>query len=163
MVSSKYKLKKLNYLVPAAQHLHDNQVWGVWTCCMRLVPMIRYCPREWINTLTRQVYLIGPQISLEAYLSGKIKRITHWPDPSARDARRCLAGCARTFAALARLPLETCRSNCYSLGFIYGALASRRRPAIFTIEAPRPSSIQSPRSISRLPKSTGILPLITDE
>ena len=129
---------------------------------MRLVPIIRYCPREWISTLTSQANLIGPQISLEAYHSGKIKRdnsSTRFLATGRTSPPRRLRAHIRGASASAAqdLPKQPLLPRLYK----YRALASRRGPRPFSPSKHSDhSSIQSPRSIARLPKSTGILPLI---
>jgi len=132
---------------------------------MRLVPIIRYCPREWISTLTSQANLIGPQISLEAYHSGKIKRdnsSTRFLATGRTSPPRRLRAHIRGASASAAqdLPKQPLLPRLYK----YRALASRRGPRPFSPSKHSDhSSIQSPRSTARLPISTGILPLVAGD
>ena len=121
---------------------------------MRLVPIIRYCPREWISTLTSQANLIGPQISLEAYHSGKIKRdnsSTRFLATGRTSPPRRLRAHIRGASASAAqdLPKQPLLPRLYK----YRALASRRGPRPFSPSKHSDhSSIQSPRSISQAAK-----------
>ena len=114
-----------------------------------------------MNGYVDQLYLIGPQISLAAYRSGKIKRdnsSTRFLATGRTSPPRRLRAHIRGASASAAqdLPKQPLLPRLYK----YRALASRRGPRPFSPSKHSDhSSIQSPRSTARLPKSTGIFPL----